>query len=37
MEGDEFFKGVKNLLIDRSKEPPKWKHKTVNEVPTEEV
>jgi len=29
---DEFFIGVKNLLIERSKEPPVWTHSKLEEV-----
>ena len=33
MESDEFFIGVKNLLIDRSKEKPKWEFEKISEIP----
>jgi enoyl-CoA hydratase/carnithine racemase len=37
MRTDEFFIGVKNLLIDKSKERPKWTYATSADVPDEVV
>lgn len=36
MEGREFFEGVRCTLIDKN-DKPKWTHKSVSEVPKEEV
>lgn len=37
MRTDEFFIGVKNLLIDKSKERPKWTYASTVDVPDEVV
>jgi len=37
MRHDEFFIGVKNLLIDKSKERPKWTYASATDVPKEVV
>lgn len=36
MQGDEFFEGVRCVLVDR-KDTPKWKYERASDVPKEEV
>ena len=37
LDSEEFFIGVKNLLIDRSKDRPKWTYDTLEDVPNEDI
>lgn len=36
MEGNEFFEGVRTVLVDR-KDTPKWTYASPLEVPKEEI
>lgn len=36
MDGNEFFEGVRCLLVDR-KDTPKWQFKSIEDVPDTEV
>lgn len=36
MEGNDFFEGVRTVLIDKT-DTPKWTYKSPNDVPNDEV
>ncbi|CAG2176744.1 unnamed protein product [Oppiella nova] len=37
MKADDFFTGVTSVLVDKSKAPPVWKHRTLEEISDAEV
>ncbi|CAG2105580.1 unnamed protein product [Medioppia subpectinata] len=37
MANEDFFTGVTHLLVNKSKEPPVWKHRTLEEISAQEV
>jgi len=37
IENSDFSEGVRSLLKEKGKEPPKWQHKSIFDVPQDEV